>query len=847
MSYQLYINGKQIETRPLNFSRTKQVNDIANLRNRNSNFTSSIRVPISAKNTRELEKVGLVGNQSNLPYRRNVCDLIDTLTGEHLVYKGWAVLIDTTEDDYVFSVYDGIIDFYRAIDGLTINDIGVSELNHIKNIENIIQSWINEESPYRYILADYNGKSLTDDGKVNIDFQIPAALVKFLWNKIFNFIGFEYEGIVFGHEDFENLWLTYPKPAPTTEPLEFDVTEQKSQFVTNEVQYPIGFGGVFYGSSTSVEFLPNNQAYDADYYSTTNGVADDGMYRFSFTSGSFTRSNEIGSTSTSQVNIMIIKSNGTSDNYSVNIANANYIDISLEIGDRWIVGLPGEYIAFVTPTSATFLSGNTVTTKITKIEGYTLGFDQAFIDYKVSDFIREIMIRFGLTPFKDKYKNKIVFKTLFEVLQNNTVVKLDDSFVKKTAEKYVFGEYAKRNVLKYKYNDENMTHNDGFIQIDNENLADEYPILNSSIFSPERLNSLFLGGSNVYKIWEKEVKDDGTLQYKDLDKRFYLMRAERINSIINIKSELLADEDTNPFYYRESFYKLSFRQIISSWYPTISKIFNKAKMITGEFNLNRIQINNFRFDVIYFIDKLSSYFLANKLIESNGRNTKLELIEIDYFTQPSQAGGDDIDFQISIGTVYIEDCRIFIPVTTNYELPIEVELVVYTATFDVLSNLIYQELVILPTPTATLDSSGIVSFDISQIPSNIFAYRFGIRVNNSNVFLSTISGMSNTIIIDGSCYLAPVITNLIITSVNQSLDGGLFKIYQIAFSTDAVLPVQMSVRTYSPPSGLFGGWTAYQEIFVEANTFDFAVGVLFGDPTKFQIKIGALESPIFDL
>lgn len=499
------------------------------------------------------------------------------------------------------------------------------------------------------------------------------------------------------------------------------------------------------------------------------------------------------------------------------------------------------------PNGSTFLGGSTITATLDYINGYILGFDQAFIDYKVSDFIREVLIRFGLTPFKDKYKNKIVFKTLFEVLQNNTVVKLDDSFVKKTGEKYVFGEYAKRNIFSYKYNDENMTHNDGFIQIDNENLADEYPILNSSIFSPERLRSLFLGGSNVYKIWNKEVKDDGTLQYKDLDKRFYLMRAERINSIVYIKSELLSDEDSHPFYYRESYHKLSFREIISSWYPTISKIFNKAKLITAEFNFNRIQINNFRFDVIYFIEKLSSYFLANKLTDSNGRNTKLELIEVDYYTQPSDVIIENPDYQISIGTVYIEDCRIYIPVTTNYELPVDVELVVYTATFDVLSNLIYQELVLLPTPTATLDSSGIVSFDISQIPSSIFAYRFGIRINNSNVFLSTVSGMSNTIMIDGSCYLAPVITNLNITSVNQILDGGLYKTYLVSFSTDALFPIQLSIRTYKPPQGLFGGWSPYDQILVTTNSFEWSVSSVFGDATKFQIKIGSIESPIFDL
>jgi len=55
------------------------------------------------------------------------------------------------------------------------------------------------------------------------------------------------------------------------------------------------------------------------------------------------------------------------------------------------------------------------------------------------------------------------------------------------------------------------------------------------------------------------------------------------------------------------------------------------------------------------------------------------------------------------------------------------------------------------------------------------------------------------------------------------------------------------VRYYIPPSGFFGGWSEYQQIYITTNPFNFVVGIIFGSPTKFQIKIGDVESAIFDL
>ena len=139
MSYLVYINGQQVNEKAIVFTQTKQVNDIANLTSRNSNFTQSIKIPRTAVNIPIFQDAFNVGSQTTIPYNYVSCDVIDADTGQHVIYKGWAVLLESTPLEYSITIYDGVIDFYKRIDGMFITDVGVSELNHVKNIPNVIQ------------------------------------------------------------------------------------------------------------------------------------------------------------------------------------------------------------------------------------------------------------------------------------------------------------------------------------------------------------------------------------------------------------------------------------------------------------------------------------------------------------------------------------------------------------------------------------------------------------------------------------------------------------------------------------------------------------------------------------
>jgi hypothetical protein len=221
----------------------------------------------------------------------------------------------------------------------------------------------------------------------------------------------------------------------------------------------------------------------------------------------------------------IILNNGQAWNYQVLIRDSNneliynetfifssnnVINVVAPAGSRLYILVGG-----IIPPTVTY---SLLTTTIDYIEGYVLGFDEAFIDFKCTDFIKEILVRFCLTPFKVKNENKIIFKTLKERLADADVIDWSDKFNSLNKQSFVFQNYAKQNNLKYKYNGENEKHNDGFLKIINENLNEEYTIFQSKTYTSEfQLQSeITIFNQEVYKIWDKELKDDGTLNYKGL-------------------------------------------------------------------------------------------------------------------------------------------------------------------------------------------------------------------------------------------------------------------------------------------------------------------------------------------
>ncbi|TDO68833.1 hypothetical protein EV143_11817 [Flavobacterium chryseum] len=665
MSYILYINGKRIrlaDSKPI--AQTKQVNDLAKFASRQTNFTNKFIATPCAENVRNLDRVGLVGNQSNLPYERAVVDLFDFDTGECLIYKGWGNITQTTDGKgYEIYVYDGNIDFYKAVEDLTLTDVGISDLNHIKNLANVVASFDGDLN-YMYIIADYNGNNVTPTGALNIDYQLPSARSSYLWDRVFQYTGFTYSGSVFTSEKFLNHWMTFPKPVPTLEPIVSVITSQNSEIRQNTVAVPTGTGieyvhyyySVLWPSTFDDSYAVNN--------STFTTIKTAGVFRIKAT-GSFSNNNTTSSflTWTLKSSTDEIKETGSFD-ASINTANIN-----AAVGDKLYLG--SLVTGYISGSVNNPLSGS-MTTTLDYLIGYDANFEEALLEFKAKDFVNEIMQAFGLTMFKDKYTNNVDFRSIKEIVQSDVIEDWSGKFNNRVSEKYIFSNYAQKNTFKYRYNDENVSYNDGFITVNNKNLATETPIVNSKIYSPERLKVFVVGLQlNSYKFWNKEIKDDNTVDYKELTGRYYFLRAKphTFSEPIAIGSKSLNTETTVATIQREDYSRLNFQEIIYDNYGEIESLLDKSKTLEAEFNLKAKDVANFTFKNLIYVEQRASYFLVNKILSFiKGKPTKCEVIEVDYkktLTPPENNPGT----YITITDIELSGCNLIIHFDTDADLP----------------------------------------------------------------------------------------------------------------------------------------------------------------------------------
>lgn len=627
----LFIKGVNI---PLgletNIVQTKQVNDLFSLNTRQTNITNSFKIPKTGEVLKAFEFLGVSGNISSIPYTINKASYYSD-EGECFIYKGRALITESGNDYFNCQLIDGNIDIYKAIENKKISELPIEEINHVKTVANIVASW-NEERKYKYIVADYNGKAFIEGTKLNADYLIPSVPISYIWEKIFQHYGFTFEGDIFNDVRFRNMYITFPNgiASGTSSTVMFNsddyyFTNVSPLTTINGIRLPYMTADINLLTSTY-----NNAHYE---------VPEDGTYKVSV-SGYLSMDKpffnlSLGKNQEGQgvMNTQDIYDFGNIENYT---EFSKETTLDLVQGDSINLRIKRVTEAF----RFRLEEENRLTFNITKVVSENVDFVTAFSELDTKDFFNEIINRFALVPIKDKYSNVYRFYTFDQILSKENAYDWSNKFDSVTRENYIYGSYAQRNLFRYKYNDLESDYNDGFIDISNANLEAKKDAFVSKIYSPEKVKTfIFDQPSNVYKIWEKEVKDDGSVNYKSLDKRFYFLRSNNVFSDVEktIKSEYDLTEETFTNYPKESFYEMDFDTIINNFYRNLGSILNRAVVKNCKFFLNNDIVSNLDFSKIVFVKQLGGWNIINKITNFTGKGiANIELIAIDFSIQDTQ-------------------------------------------------------------------------------------------------------------------------------------------------------------------------------------------------------------------
>lgn len=601
---------------------TMSVGDIFNLSVISSSYTNSFTLPKTPRNVRAMEQLGISGDTSTVPYRKNEIKL--NSNGFPIIQSGWLSVSETTDNGYKIAVIDGVIDFFKLIENRSIGSLDLSELNHVRNMDNVLGSFSGK--PYRYILADYNGeviRTFEGDPHINIDYLVPSASIPYLWDKIFSFAGWTYQGEIFSNPDFSDTWITFAKGLDLIGSEEVLLSADDVTFPTiNASQAIINVGAADINEFGNVSYFE---------------IPEDGTYKFDVTGKIYGVAKDIlGRAIRAKVNLSLYRNGEVLSVIGSNLA----MEDEFEFTDNIILN-QGDVITLVAdsaqPQISFRIADNQVVIGISKIEQNNIDFTSIFSDFQIKDFVKEIVMRFGLTLITDTRNKVITFIGADNRLSVTGAMDWTDKYKNRTSEKYIFGNYAKVNRIMHKYNVEGDIFNDGYLIIDNDNIEDTKPLFQSKTYSYD--NSIRNVWANIQtylypmysaepKVIQQEGQDVTVIEYKPLSSRFYIMKSRTVATSINFISPTFDETGSRtsaPFANDDM---TTFAELVPKYWAAYARVLTDFRCHNIELVMSDAEVSRIDLDKLVYFAQEANYYMINQIKYSPNGQTTGEFIRV---------------------------------------------------------------------------------------------------------------------------------------------------------------------------------------------------------------------------
>lgn len=502
MSKELYINGRQIDL-PVNvvIALTKQVNDIAELADRQADYSNTFFVNNTSNNDLALQFSNTIQTNSNAPYRRLPATYIQN--GEPIIENGIAVISNAQNNGYNITLYSGIYDFFSQLGDLTMKDIDWSYLNHTYNIAAIKtrnENYLNGAYDVCWPLINYGAYKTNQD--VDIKYQQPAIRKSAIIDRIFALTDYSKSGDIFNEGIYLDSALTLSQDeeeitedqiqdrsfwAGLTTPLsDLYLPSQGGPSITNLITAFEDTNAPGYNAQGLIirdnkpKTIPWPQAFnpsainlsDARYVSKTyTSIEISARFTFQFLNVVGIDSYKIFKNGRLIHNVFLSSQNGPipspllfQDVYAIDTKPGDDIRIQLYASDFYIPleGKGTQYLK-ITAKSSSNLFG-------------PIDYNILVPELKLKDIIRTFCQKYALILTPSKY-GKVINFTKFKQIKGNIAnaedwsKKLDK--LQGSNIEFKLGNYAKNNYLKYKSDEFTNGYGDSSFAVDNQNLAEQ--------------------------------------------------------------------------------------------------------------------------------------------------------------------------------------------------------------------------------------------------------------------------------------------------------------------------------------------------------------------------------------
>ncbi|WP_045493445.1 hypothetical protein [Chryseobacterium sp. StRB126] len=603
MIVELWYEGRQIDLyEGTDINHTLQINDIAEVKDRQATYTNTFKAPKTPNNVITLGGLGIHSSSSNVPYIKP--NALLKIEGFDFLTQAW-IQVRSTDDEYDIAIYSGIIEFFKKFDNKTIGDelaTDLAEINHNKNLEAVINTQNDDTLKYSYLFADFNGRThrKSDPNVINIDFVVPSVLVSYLFDKIHSKEGYSYSGSFLSEEDYINWYISYPK-APEDDGSVVYFEEIKN-VTFSEPGAEESFGFTFNNGGVPGIKILESGIYNIQNIGTAglNEPIPSGLGKLSY---SF---------------YITVNGNPTNGKPQLALNENDIIEFYYKVDTDW--------------------NGNVgMGVVIKKLED--VSFTGEFEDLKITEFLKDVYNILGLTPIVDnenKHINYLTNHERFKTADNEDWSKYLISIDKET---YVLGNsYGQKNIFKYKYNDPEDNQSDGSFSIENKHLDEEKTLFTSLTYSVEKelLSNFYVNATlnykaSYYKLYEKEPQDGTTeLKYKPLSKRYFYLRMRKVVTPVVIGSDIQNLQASNNIIKFGEFVNLDMPYIVGKYYLDFKNIVNDMKVWNASLNVPYPKLLNLDLTKVFYFKQLQSYCFINK-ISFDVNKTTAEIIKIKNF------------------------------------------------------------------------------------------------------------------------------------------------------------------------------------------------------------------------
>ncbi len=605
MAEELYLNNEQVFLPERSVALTSQINNIAELKDRQADYSNKIKIPKTPENIVTMDMLGVAGNQSRKPYTEvSVKYVID---GIEKISNGKGI-IKNTDNYYNLVIYDGNISIINLLGNSTMQDLDLTAYDHDLTQSNYFASF-SATSGYIYGLGKFYEDAT--DGIIDINLQGVSFYIHTLFNKIFEEVGFTISGDLLTNGDYLSRVISMNTG--------YDRSSVADKSTVNTDSTPRSEDDTFGTTLTLENYLIHTYTAltDSIFNINVTGVLD------------VTHGNPA---------VVIVRKNTTVLINSIIITDTSTFNLDAEV--QAIAG--DELQVFVSIVSVVpfgdgiqhikFDANPITTTYKTNAVSIPIEINALIDDMKQIDFIKDIMQHFGAiyrrTRNSDNYEFKLMETLLFD---KDNAEDWSDKYVSVTNESYT-SPYAQSNLLKYKYDtpeaesEEDPTFADGDFLIDDLNLPLEKPMFTSNFKASESDGTHY-----VLKQWVDNSDDE-------IEANIDGMRMFKISIVNDSITYRYSPDVTGVSVFSGDLPFLDFTDVdydseVELYYRGIYSMLNDYRKITVNCNLSVIDNYELDFFKLKYIKQLGQYYYLNKVRSfKKDKVTKVELVEINEFT-----------------------------------------------------------------------------------------------------------------------------------------------------------------------------------------------------------------------